>query len=66
MSAQDWEHVGIISEGDRTWIHPNVLARKKSVDGDPGPPKYRACLELTHPTIRSWLWKFILYPIYIL
>ena len=23
--------MGIISEGDRTWIHPVVLARKKSI-----------------------------------
>jgi len=43
----EWEKVGIVQEGDPTWIHPIVLVRKKSLTGNPNePPKYRACLDL--------------------
>ena len=56
----DWERAGIISEGDPTWIHPVVLVRKKSPDGNPNtPPQYRACLDL-RAINKAWWSKAIL------
>ena len=43
----DWERAGIIEEGDALWIHPLVLVKKRTVEGDPNAPmKYRVCLDL--------------------